>query len=145
MRKIIEERILIVLILLVVIWIGFLYGCSAQYHLIKYQKKGGTCGQIDTIQTVHYDTVTNSYYFRDSLVIVNDRVVPLTRTEIRYRYKTTRDTIKLTETKIKYQFKQAKQQRKTDTQWSKTINLALWVGLILIVLFILAKIFKRFI
>jgi len=145
MRKIWEERVLVVLILLVVIWIGFLYGCSASYHLTKYQKKGGTCGQIDTIQTVHYDTVTNRYYYKDSLIIVNDRVVPFTRTEIRYRYKTMRDTIKLTETKIKYQFKQSKQQRKVDTQWSKTINLVLIVGLVLIILFILAKIFKRFI
>lgn len=141
MRKIREERILIVLILLVVIWIGFLYGCSASYHLTKYQKKGGTCGQIDTIQTVHYDTVANTYYFRDSLVIVNDRVVPKTRfqTRIEYKYKT-----KFVHKYFKTEKSKAKQQRKVDTQWSKTINLVLWVGLVLIILFILAKIFKRF-
>ena len=97
---------------------GFL-GCSASYHLKKFQDKGGVCGKIDTIRVQRFDTITNTYYHFDSLVVVNNRVVPLTRTEIRYNERLRRDTINHKETIIKYltkaEIKKQKQERKTST------------------------------
>ena len=97
---------------------GF-FGCSASYHLEKFQKKGGVCGKIDTIRITRFDTITNTYYHFDSIVIVNDRIVPLTRTEIRYNERLRRDTINHKETIIKYltkaEIKKQKQERKTST------------------------------
>jgi hypothetical protein len=97
-----------------------LTGCSANYHLNKFQNKGGVCGKIDTIRITTWDTVTNSYYFRDSLVIVNDRVVPLTRTEIRYNERLRRDTIRYNTEVIKYVLKQEKEKTKQVKAENKT-------------------------
>lgn len=84
-----------------------IYGCStarrAERHLVKAQQLGAVCGKIDTIKVLRLDTVTNTYKYFDSLTIVNDRIVPLTNLEIRYKYRITRDTIKQKETIIKEQ------------------------------------------
>jgi hypothetical protein len=129
---------LFMFIILIFITIG-MAGCSAQYHLNKFQDKGGVCGKIDTIRVTKYDTVANTYYFYDSLVIVNDRVVPLTRTEIRYNERLRRDTINHKETIIKYltkaEIKKEKAERKTKTApWKLAIVV---LGLVALILFLL--------
>lgn len=92
---------------LIVVLAFILSSCSATYHLEKFQKKGGVCGKIDTLlvlDSVPYvinDTVIYRYFYRDSLYIVNDRVIPKTRYELRTEYKIHRDTIRLKETVIK--------------------------------------------
>jgi uncharacterized membrane protein len=105
----------------------WLTGCSAQYHLNRYQTKGGTCGKIDTIKIQKYDTILNKYYYHDSLVIVNDRVVPLTRQEVRYMYKIHHDTLKHKETIVKEITKQAKE----ETKQTKAENKSPWIWVIL--------------
>jgi hypothetical protein len=79
--------------------------------------KGGVCGRIDTIKVQKYDTITNTFYHHDSLVIVNDRVVPKTRTEIRYEYKTHRDTVKLREVIVKGITRQKEAENKNPWVW----------------------------
>jgi hypothetical protein len=116
----------------------FCSGCSAKWHLNRYQIKGGVCGKIDTIRVTKYDTITNKYYTMDSLVIVNDRIVPLTRTEIRYRYKIERDTlVRLKERIIKEKTKQIKYENKQPWAW-----VALGV-IILILLYVIKSWFHR--
>jgi len=107
--------------------------------LNRYQTKGGTCGKIDTIRVQKFDTITNTYYYHDSLVIVNDRVVPLTRQEVRYQYRVHRDTIRMKETIVKEITKQEKakqkHERKTKSQpWKIAVVILGLVALILILL-----------
>jgi hypothetical protein len=114
-------------------------GCSANYHLNKFQDKGGVCGKIDTIRVTKYDTITNTYYHFDSLVVVNDRVVPLTRTEIRYMDRVRHDTLNHKETIIKYvekeKTKREKQERKTKTApWKIGIVILALIALIVFLL-----------
>jgi hypothetical protein len=116
----------------------FCSGCSAKHHLNRYQAKGGVCGKIDTIKVFRFDTINNEYRYFDSLVIVNDRVVPLTRTEIRYRYKIERDTlVRLKERIIKEKTKQIKYENKQPWAW-----VALGV-IILIFIYVIKSWFHR--
>jgi hypothetical protein len=113
-------------------------GCSAKWHLNRYQIKGGVCGKIDTIKVFRFDTINNEYRYFDSLVIVNNRVVPLTRTEIRYRYKIERDTlVRLKERIIKEKTKQIKYENKQPWAW-----VALGV-IILILIYVIKSWFHR--
>ncbi len=114
--------------------IMMLFGCSASYHLDKYQDKGGVCGKIDTIKVVRFDTVTNTYYYTDSIIINNDRIVPLTRQEIRYQYRLERDTLRLQETIIKEITKQAKE----ETKQVKVENRNPWIWVVFAVLLLIA-------
>lgn len=98
----------------------FFSSCSATYHLNKYQSKGGVCGKIDTIKVTKYDTINHKYYYQDSLVIVNDRIIPQTRQEIRYEYKFKRDTIRLKETEVRYLYKTERKKLSNDKKKSST-------------------------
>lgn len=116
-----------------------LFSCSGQYHLNKAIDKGVKCGKIDTIRVQRFDTITNTYYHFDSLVVVNDRVVPLTRTEIRYNERLRHDTIKHSETIIKYltkaEIKKEKQERKTSTApWKIGVVILALIALIIFLL-----------
>lgn len=114
----------------------FLCSCSAQHHLVKYQKKGGVCGKIDTVQIVDSipytvnDTIIWRYYTRDSIVVVNDRIVPKTRLEIRTDYKIHRDTIRLQQTIIKENTKLEKSNSRNSYIW--VILVAVLIGIYLI-------------
>ena len=112
----------------------FLSSCTAQYHLNKYQAKGGICGRIDTIRVTKYDTINHRYYYQDSVFIVNDRVIPQTRQEIRYEYKFKRDTIHLKETQIKYLYKQQKAEQKAEIKKEKSKSTPLNLFLILLIM-----------
>jgi hypothetical protein len=116
----------------------FCSGCSAKWHLNRYQINGGVCGKIDTIKVFRFDTLNNEYRYFDSLVIVNDRIVPLTRTEFRYRYKIERDTlVRLKERIIKEKTKQIKYENKQPWAW-----VALGV-IILILIYVIKSWFHR--
>lgn len=114
--------------------------CSAKYHLNKYQNKGGVCGKIDTIRTVRYDTLTNTFYKFDSLVIVNDRIVPQTRLETRIQYRIHKDTVRLNTETIKHHYKEHKLQTKENTQWSKSLNWAIILAIVIVVFLVLKQI-----
>ena len=120
-------------------------GCSATYHLTKYQKKGGVCGQIDTVKVIDsvliYDEIRDTMYFhyfnRDSVYVVNDRVVPKTRLEIRTEYKIHRDTIKLHTTTIK---EQARVDKSNSRNW---LSLAIFLFGALVVVYLLIRQLKK--
>jgi hypothetical protein len=118
-----------------------LFSCSASYHLQKFQSKGGICGKIDTIRVQRFDTITNTFYYYDSLTIVNDRVVPLTRTEIRYKERERRDTINHKETIIKYLTKQEKTKAKASNTdaLSRLLWVFVFVGVVIAVIIYLIK------
>ena len=118
------------LVICTLLWLG---SCSATYHLNKYQSKGGVCGKIDTIRVTKYDTINHKYYYMDSLVIVNDRIVPKTRTEIRYEYKFKRDTIRLKETQIKYLYKTERKKISNDKKRSSTGILNRIIAILMVV------------
>ena len=115
--KILAYWFLFIWSILTVLW---LTSCSANYHLNKFQNKGGVCAKIDTIRITKFDTITNTYYYHDSLVIVNDRLVPLTRTEVRYNERLRRDTIRYNTQVIKYLTKQEKEKTKQVKAENKT-------------------------
>lgn len=120
----------------------FLSSCTAQYHLRKYQNKGGICGRVDTIRVTKYDTINHRYYYKDSLILVNDRVIPMTRQEVRYEYKLKRDTIHLKETQIKYLYKQQKAEIKKEKSKSTPLNLFLILLIMIAVIIISFKLSK---
>jgi hypothetical protein len=122
--KIIAMWVLLMWSMCMVLW---LTGCSAQHHLKRYQSKGGVCGKIDTIRVTKYDTLTNTFYYHDSIIVVNDRIVPLTRQEVRYQYRVHRDTIRMRETIVKEVTKQAKE----ETKQTKAENRSPWIWVIL--------------
>ena len=135
------EIVLLVLSVFLMFVLLFGSGCSAKHHLNRYQAKGGVCGKIDTIKVFRFDTINNEYRYFDSLVIVNDRVVPLTRQEIRYQYRVHRDTIRLKELTIKEITKWEKQKTKREKRqpWA-------WVALgviILILIYVIKSWFNR--
>jgi hypothetical protein len=128
-----NNRLLAIWILATILFVAFVLGsvgCSATYHLNKFQQKGGICGKIDTIKLTKYDTINHRYYYQDSLVIINERIVPKTRAEVRYEYKFKRDTIRLKETIVKEVTKQAKE--KTKQTRSQNKSPWVWVALGLI-------------
>ena len=110
---------------------GYLISCSAQYHLDKYQSKGGKCGKIDTVTVVdsfpiiYRDTIIWRYYTRDSLIMVNDRIVPKTIREIRYDYKLKRDTLRFKEKEIRYQWKEKRNDDRKIWIWVAMGSMAL--------------------
>jgi len=132
--KIIAMWVLLMWSMCTVLW---LTSCSAQHHLNKYQSKGGVCGKIDTIRVTRFDTLTNTFYYHDSIIVVNDRIVPLTRQEVRYQYRVHRDTIRMRETIVKEITKQAKEETKQVR--AENISPLVWVilpaiGLVALVL-----------
>jgi flagellar basal body-associated protein FliL len=129
--KIIAMWVLLMWSMCTLLW---LTSCSAQHHLKKYQSKGGVCGKIDTIRVTKFDTLTNTFYYHDSIIVVNDRIVPLTRQEIRYRYKIHYDTLKHKETIVKEITKQAKE----ETKQTKAENRSPWIWVILAVIGLVA-------
>jgi hypothetical protein len=122
--KIIAMWVLLIWSMCTLLW---LTGCSAQHHLNKYQNKGGVCGKIDTIRVTKYDTLTNTFYYHDSIIVVNDRIVPLTRQEVRYQYRVHRDTIRMREVIVREQTKQAKE----ETKQTRAENRSPWIWVIL--------------
>jgi Ca2+/Na+ antiporter len=139
----IDNRLLAVWILATILFVAFVLGsvgCSATYHLNKYQQKGGICGKIDTIKVTKYDTINHRYYYQDSLVIINDRVIPKTKTEIRYEYKFKRDTIRLKEVVVKEVTKQEKEKTKQTRSQNRSPWVWVLMGLIgLVALYLIKK------
>jgi hypothetical protein len=122
--KIIAIWVLLIWSMCTLLW---LTSCSANHHLNKYQSKGGVCGKIDTIRVTRFDTLTNTFYYHDSIIVVNDRIVPLTRQEVRYQYRVHRDTIRMREVIVREQTKQAKE----ETKQVRAENRSPWIWVIL--------------
>ena len=106
-----------------------LNSCSASYHFGKFLKKGGTINTTERIVSVEKVIKVNG---KDSIILVEmplncpDVQIPLTRQEIRYKYRIKRDSIEtvryVTKWKTKEVVKLAKTQNKKPFNW-------FWVGL----------------
>jgi hypothetical protein len=109
--------------------IYFLYGCSASYYFGKFLKKGGTIDTTERIVNVEKVIKVNG---KDSIITVlmpfncPEVQIPLTRQEIRYKYKIQRDSIEtiryVTKWKTKEIVKVAKVQQRKRFNW-------FWIGL----------------
>ena len=128
------------------IWIAVLglslmlfYSCSANYHFGKFLKKGGT---IDTTERIISVDKVIKVNVKDSIITVlmplncPEVQIPLTRQEIRYKYKIQRDSIEtiryVTKWKTKEVVKLAKVHKRKPFNW---FWIGLGIGLILPILF----------
>ena len=128
------------------IWIAVLglslmlfYSCSANYHFGKFLKKGGTIDNTERIISVDKVIKVNG---KDSIITVlmplncPEVQIPLTRQEIRYKYKIQRDSIEtiryVTKWKTKEVVKLAKVHKRKPFNW---FWIGLGIGLILPILF----------
>ena len=107
----------------------FLYGCSANYHFTKFLNKGGKIDTTERIVTVEKTIKVNG---KDSIIFVQmplkcpEIQIPLTRQEIRYKYRIKRDSIEtiryVTKWKTKEVVKVAKVYKRKTFNW-------FWIGL----------------
>jgi len=126
-NKLLITFIWIALIALLLI-IG-LNSCSASYHFGKFLKKGGTIDTTERIISVEKVIKING---KDSIITVlmplnyPEVQIPLTRQEIRYKYRIQRDSIEtvryITKWKTKEVIKLAKVQKRKPFNW-------FWIGL----------------
>jgi len=117
----------------------FLYGCSANYHFTKFLNKGGKIDTTERIVTVEKTIRING---KDSIIFVQmplncpEVQIPLTRQEIRYKYRIQRDSIEtiryVTKWKTKEVVKVAKIQQRKTFNW---FWIGLGIGLIIPILF----------
>jgi len=109
--------------------ISILYGCSASYHFGKFLKKGGTIDTTERIVSVEKVIKVNG---KDSIILFEmplkcpEVQMPLTRQEIRYKYRLKRDSIEtvryVTKWKTKEVVKLAKVKERKPFNW-------FWIGL----------------
>jgi hypothetical protein len=155
----------ILFIVVCAIFYGFLFSCSASYHLRRYEKKGGV--SINTSDTLTYyhkdsvlirtkDTTFFQYYYtqKDTIVKQNVFLYPKTRFNQRLEIRRFKDSLKFELKKytdsLRYAFRthkiNAKQDTKVKVSEQKTQrkkNRPIWIPIaILIILLIIAFRFK---
>jgi hypothetical protein len=101
-----------------------LYGCSANYHFTKFINKGGKIDTTERVVTVEKTIKVNG---KDSIIFVQmplncpEVQIPLTRQEIRYKYRIKRDSIEtvryVTKWKTKEVVKLAKAKERNPFNW----------------------------
>jgi hypothetical protein len=155
----------ILFIVVCAIFYGFLFSCSASYHLRKYEKKGGkiehvtdtlTYFQKDSVLIRTKDTTFFQYYYtqKDTIVKQNVFLYPKTRFNQRLEIRRFKDSLKFELRKytdsLRYAFRthkiNAKQDTKVKVSEQKTQrkkNRPIWIPIaILIILLIIAFRFK---
>ena len=129
---------------LVSIYLLIMVSCSSSYHMKKFINKGGTIKNDTTIVTLT-DTIKgadgkDSIIYRTISVQCPELVAPPTRFEIRYKYKTIRDsfeTIKyITKFKYKESVKQAKIKKKGGF-WYNLRFIGVILGLLILIVYLL--------
>jgi len=144
---------------------GFLFSCSASYHLRKYEKKGGvSINTSDTLTYYHKDSVlirtkdTTFFQYiytqKDTIVKQNVFLYPKTRFNQRLEIRRFKDSLKFELKKytdsLRYAFKTHKINVKHDTKvkvseqkTQRKKNRPIWIPIaILIILLIIAFKFK---
>jgi uncharacterized membrane protein len=121
----------ILFIVVCAIFYGFLFSCSASYHLKKYEKKGGkiehvtdtlTYYQKDSVLIQTKDTTYFQYYYtqKDTIVKQNVFLYPKTRFNQRLEIRRFKDSLKFELKKytdsLRYAFKTHKINVKTDSK-----------------------------
>jgi hypothetical protein len=155
----------ILFIVVCAIFYGFLFSCSASYHLRKYEKKGGkiehvtdtlTYFQKDSVLIRTKDTTYFQYYYtqKDTIVKQNVFLYPKTRFNQRLEIRRFKDSLKFELKKytdsLRYAFKTHKINVKADSKvkvseqkTQRKKNRPIWIPIaILIILLIIAFRFK---
>lgn len=130
-------------------WVFSLQSCSSSYHLNKFYKKGGKI-EDRKVQVLVHDTVQingrDSIIEKSILVDCPEPKAPLTRYEIRYKYKTLHDTLELIRYKTKVEYKERIRTLKTEVKTNplrQIKSFILWAVLLVILLFVFNWISKR--
>jgi len=122
-----------------------LISCSAKFHQRKFIEKGGKIICDTTVVTVN--TIIKGKDGKDSIIYREVSVkcpelqAPLTRYEIRYKYKTIRDTLKLIKYNTKWKVKQARTEAKTTKKKSFAYNFR-FLGIIAFLILLIVLLFK---
>ena len=136
----------LVFMFLLSIYLFFLISCSAKFHERKFIQKGGKIEQTEKTITVT-DTLRingkDSIIYRQVSVNCPELVAPPTRYEIRYQYKTIRDTLKVIKYNIKYKNKLAVKTLKNEKKKSFGYNLR-FIGIIALLILLIVLSFKIF-
>jgi len=135
----------LIFMILLSIYIMFLISCSAKFHQRKFIEKGGKIICDTTVVTVT-DTIKgkdgkDSIIYRQVSVKCPELQAPLTRYEIRYQYKTLRDTLKVIKYNTKYKYKEAVKTIKNDKKKSFGYNLR-FIGIIAFLILLIVLLFK---
>lgn len=109
--------------------------CSANYHFGKFLNKGGT---IDTISRVVTATKTIKVNGKDSIIFFEmplncpEVQIPPTRTEIRYKYKLQRDSIKTVRYVTKWKTKEVVKIKRIEekSNWLLFIVIGFAIGIL---------------
>jgi hypothetical protein len=135
----------LVFMFLMSIYLFFMISCSAKFHQRKFIEKGGKIICDTTVVTVN--TIIKGKDGKDSIIYREVSVkcpeleAPLTRYEIRYQYKTIRDTLKLIKYNTKYKYKEAVKTIKNDKKKSFGYNLR-FIGIIAFLILLIVLLFK---
>lgn len=136
----------LVFFVLLSIYLMFLISCSAKFHERKFIQKGGKIICDTTLVTVT-DTIRvngkDSIVYRQISVNCPELVAPPTRFEIRYQYKTIRDTLKVIKYNIKYKNKLAVKTLKNEKKRGVGYNLR-FIGIIALLILLIVLSFKIF-
>ena len=135
----------LVFMFLLSIYLFFLISCSAKFHQRKFIEKGGKIVCDTTVVTVN--TIVKGKDGKDSIIYREVSVkcpelqAPLTRYEIRYQYKTIRDTLKLIKYNTKYKYKEAIKTIKNDKRKGFAYNFR-FLGVIAFLILLIVLLFK---
>jgi hypothetical protein len=148
----IDYRPLLFLFVSIILAVMLLLGmasCSSSYHLRKFYDKGGKLEVKKTEITIHDTLRING---KDSIIEKTIQVdcpepkAPLTRWQVRYKYKALRDTLELIRYKTKVEYKYRVREAKNDVKTNplrQIKSFILWGVLIVIGLFVFNWISKR--
>jgi hypothetical protein len=135
----------LIFMFLLSIYLFFLISCSAKFHQRKFIEKGGKIVCDTTVVTVN--TIIKGKDGKDSIIYREVSVkcpeleAPLTRYEIRYQYKTIRDTLKLIKYNTKYKYKEAVKTIKNDKRKGFAYNFR-FLGIIAFLILLIVLLFK---
>jgi hypothetical protein len=123
-----------------------LNSCSASYHFGKFLKKGGTIDTTERIISVEKTIKVNG---KDSIIFIDvpfncpEVQIPLTRQEIRYKYRIQRDSIETVRYITKWKTKLVKIEKKAEVKQAKVsvwnwffggIALGIWIAVLVVYL-----------
>lgn len=134
----------LVFFVLLSIYLMFLISCSAKFHERKFIQKGGKIEQTEKTITLT-DTIKvngkDSIIYRQVSVNCPELIAPLTRYEIRYQYKTVRDSFETIRYITKFKYKEAVKTLKNDKKKGFGYNLR-FIGIIAFLILLIVLLFK---
>ena len=148
----IDYRPLVAILFATTISILLLVGmasCSPEYHKRKFIQKGGKLETKETEITIHDTLRING---KDSIITKTihvdcpEMVTPPTRYEVRYKYKTLRDTLELIRYKTKLEYKTVVKRAKKDVKTNPVrqfTRLLMWAVFLVVGLFVFNWISKK--